>query len=255
MSSRVSDGFTIIETTLFLAVSALLILTMIVGAGASLNVQRYRDSVTSFKSLIQQQYAGLSSVQNGRSDDKTCTAAAAPTSGTDGRGQSNCFLVGKYMRIDRGDIAIYSVLARQVSSSGTGSDVAKLRSNYALNVDTDAVERKQMEWGTQIAYPAAEPAPTPRTLGLFFVRSPDSGQVYTFADTSIPAPDSVSQATFTRMLVDGTGTPGRGEQTICVASTGLVTTGDMAVYIAPYAANASAVETRSNDMVSKALQC
>lgn len=255
MSRRASDGFTIIETTLFLAVSALLILTMIVGAGASLNVQRYRDSVTSFKSLIQQQYANLSSVQNGRTDSWTCTAAAVPESGTDGRGQSACFIIGKYLRIDRGDVSIYTVLARQVSSTGTGNDVDLLRSNYALNVDTDSVEQREMEWGTEIAYPASEPNRTPRTLGLLFVRSPDSGQIYTFADTSIPAEGSVSQSTFTRMLVDGTGTPGRGEQTLCVASTGLVTTGDMAVYIAPYAANASAVEIRSNDLVSEALRC
>src|SRR5690606_23016561 len=116
MGIRSQEGFTIIETTLFLAISGLLILMIVAGTGMSLNIQRYRDAVESFKSLVQQQYADLSSVQNGRDKNWTCdTSSTVVENGSDDtlRGQSDCFIVGKYLRIEGGSVSIYTVLATQ----------------------------------------------------------------------------------------------------------------------------------------------
>lgn len=261
MGIRSEDGFTIIETTLFLAVSSLLILLIIGGTGVSLNMQRYRDAVETFKSLTQQQYADLANVQNGRDRNWTCdTNSAVTENGSDDqlRGQSDCFLVGKYMRIEESSISIYPVLASQTSSTLGGNDIDSMKTNYSMNVSLAEVEERTMEWGTQIAWATAgsldEKAPrAPRTIGILFIRSPDSGKIYTFTSDSIPAKDSITQATFTNLLTSGDTVPGQAARMLCIESGGLFVDGDMGLYLSSYAAGASAIETRTNDY-NKTLQ-
>lgn len=255
MGRSVSPGFTIIETTLFLAISALLVLLIIVGTGANLNIQRYRDAAESFKSLVQQQYADLSSVQNGRDKNWTCDSTATITEdGADDRlrGQSSCFLIGKYMRIDGSDIAVYTVLASQKSSATQPDDVQAMLKNYSLNVSTESVENHQMEWGTQIAWASdgkqdVKSPTTPRQIGILFVRSPDSGQVYTFTSDSVPAKDSIGQSTFNDLLVAGDSVPGQAARMICIESGGLFVNGDRGLYLSAFSSSTSSIEIRSND--------
>lgn len=260
MGTRTSPGFTIIETTLFLAVSSLLILLMIAGTGASLNTQRYRDAVQTFKSLVQQQYADLSSVQNGREANWTCDSTSTVIEdGSDDkiRGQSDCFMIGKYMRIEGSAISVYTVLASQIADTQS-DDIASLVSDYSLNTSMAEVEEHTMEWSTQIAWATAgtqdfKSPQTPRDIGMLFVRSPDSGLIYTFTSDSIPAKDSINQSTFTNLLVAGPTVPGQAGRTICIESGGLFVNGDMGLYITPYATSSSSIETRTND-VNRTLQ-
>ncbi|HWT40822.1 MAG TPA: hypothetical protein VN081_06190 [Dongiaceae bacterium] len=256
MGTRTSHGFTIIETMLFLAVSGILILAMIAGTGASLNIQRYRDAVESFKSLVQQQYSDLNSVQNSRSDTLSCDSNANPVANGDQLpGQTGCFIIGKYMRIDASDVAIYNVLAYQKSTVIQPDDITSLKNNYNISVDTTNVENYTMEWGTQIAWPVsgtgASAQPTPRQLGMLFLRSPDSGLLYTFSGDKIsPDKTAIPPATLTNLLVAGNAIPGQGARTICVAAGGLFVKGSSAIYVAPFAGGSSAVEVRSNDYLT-----
>lgn len=254
MGIRQQEGFTIIETTLFLAITGLLILMIVGGVGVSLNVQRYRDAVESFKSLIQQQYSDLANVQNGRDQNWTCDTNSVVTQGGGNdtlRGQSDCFLVGKYLRIEEGEIAIYPVLATQRSTTVQSSDIATMQLNYTMNVASSDVEERSMEWGTQIAWATAGPQDvrsprTPRSLGIFFVRSPESGLVYTLTSDSVPAKDSIGSATFSNLLVAGATVPGQAARSICVESGGLFVDGDMELYLGAYATGINNVETRTN---------
>lgn len=263
-TSHKAGGFTIIETVLFLAVSGALIVGMVAGAGASLNIQRYNDATQSFKSLLQKQYADLASVQNGRSNNWTCDSTANAVEGGDVyRGQSNCVVVGKYMRIDGSNISIYTVLAAQ---SGTlspigASDITSLRSNYVLNASKAEVNDITMDWGTEIAWAKdgsvtdGRSARTPRTIGMLFIRSPDSGLVYTFTTDTIPAKDAIAPKTFSDMLVAGNVVPGQAARTLCIQSSGLAASGDQAIYINAFASAASAVEVRSNSLAGVTSQC
>lgn len=260
MSTRGQQGFTIIETTLFLAITGLLIMMMVAGTGAALNIQRYRDATESFKSLVQQQYADLSNVQNGRTNNWTCDATSTVIedgSNDKTRGQSNCFLVGKYMRIEDGAISTYAVLASRNGSIPL-NDIQSMVQNYVMNVSTSEVEERTMEWGTQIAWATAgtvdmRSVTTPRSIGILFIRSPDSGQIYTFSSDSVPSKDSIGPSTFTDMLIGGATVPGQAARMVCIESGGLFVDGSIGLYIAPYAASASSIETRSNDY-SKSLQ-
>ncbi len=264
MGTRVSPGFTIIETMLFLAVTGVLIVAMLVGVGTSLNIQRYRDAVETFKNSLQQEYASLSNVQNSRESSWDCDATATPvTGGSERRGQSECVMVGKYVRIEGSSIRSYQVLARENASGGVAeendNDIASMRAGYTFNVSTIEVSERTMEWGTQIAWPSAGPEAqsptTPRKIGILFIRSPDSGQVYTFTSDAVPdmqnivAGDPTMTNTLNDMLVAGNNIPGQQQRTICVESDGLVVTGDTSISIEQFAATASAIEVQTNEYI------
>ena len=255
MGARISPGFTIIETMLFLAVTGLLVMGVLIGTGSALNRQRYTDSVETFKNLVQAQYAELGSVKNSRSNTWSCDASALPaTGGSEIRGQSGCLIVGKYMRIDKGDISIYTVLARKTGTTTGLTDIQTIDTNYTYNVSQDGVDNRKMEWGTQIAYAStgidAKTPKAPRVLGLLFIRSPESGSIYTFSSSTVPAKTAINAATFKSIINESTNTfPGQGARTVCVQSSGLFPTSDMAVAINQSAANSSAVEIQSTDFM------
>lgn len=241
---------------LFLAVTGLLVLGILIGTGTALNNQRYRDAVETFKNLMQEQYADLGSVQNGRDNTWSCNAAALPSPGGDTiRGQSDCLLVGKYMRIDGRDITIYPVLAYKTGSATPGSisDIDVLDSQYAYNVARTEVNEAQMEWGTQISWPrsgsGARTPNYPRTLGLLFIRSPETGSIYTFSSDTVPDKTAINQATFTDLINAGATIPGQAARQICILSSGLFPTGDTGIYLTQFAAASSAVEVRSNNFI------
>ncbi len=261
MGTNKLAGFTIIETMLFLAISGLLVVSLLVGVGASVNVQRYRDATESFKALLQQQYADLTSVQNGRNDNWNCGSNAKPTTAGpvfENRGQSDCMLMGKYVRIDSGKISIFTVIGYQKSTADQANDVASLKNNYTLNASASEVDRSTMEWGTQISFPVTvngspNPVPaTPHKIGILFIRSPDSGQIYTFSnnDPSVPDEANIDASTFTNLLVAGDTNPGQAARLICVDSNGLFSSNDRGVYINAFATGASAIEIRTNDYMA-----
>lgn len=261
MGARVTNGFTIIETTLFLAVSGLLVLLILVGTGTSISNQRYGDAVQSFKNLLQKQYSSLSSVQNDRSNSLLCnsdvqiTEPEVPTAGSPVIGQSDCFIIGKYTRIDAaGNIAIYTVLARGIDSyAGVApvDSIDALRKKYKLNISKDQVEKTEMQWGTHLAWATpvgADESNPSATLSLLFVRSPDDGRVYTFSNSIIPADeDDITQAFLKeKLLITASTLPGQGKRTLCVDAAGWNISGATAVTIAGYAASPSAIAVQSN---------
>ncbi len=258
MGARNSSGFTIIETMLFLAVTGLLIMGALIGTGTALANQRYNDAVETFKGQIQAQYAELGSIKNSRDNTWTCGSDAKPVEGSESRGQSECTIVGRYMLINQSAITIYTVLARERAvAPDRSTDIATLRLNYNFNV-IEMSEDRTMEWGTEIARPTNEGgATTPASVGILFIRSPESGTIYTFTSNNVPpSTDAISTATFTNMMSEATNVAnqGMGERSICVRSGGLIRGGDRSIYLSPRAASASAVEVRSNNMAGAA-QC
>lgn len=257
MSVRISTGFTIIETMLFLGVTGLLIMGALIGTGTALNNQRYRDAVETFKATIQNQYAELGSIKNDRSNQWSCGSDAKPVEGSAYRGQTDCFIVGRYMVITQGEIAIYTVLAHENGgASPKATDIQGLKTNYTYNVIANGVELRTMEWGTEIGWPTdgpeAKAQQVPASLALLFIRSPQTGNVYTFSSNDVPSsPDAINSEDLAGIMSDGYATPatGMGERTICVVQPGAFAVGgDRSIVIAPQASTASAVETRTNDM-------
>ncbi len=250
MSVTNKAGFTIIETMLFLAITGLLIASMLVGVGTSINVQRYRDSVMSLKSLLQDQYSQITSVNNSRDGSWSCDSAAqtSQTGTKEARGQSDCVILGRYITIADSEVTIVPVTGVQPSVSPVGNDITVLNS-YNFGISSSGEQKSTLDWGTRIAWPVSgsgsrPTATTPRSIAILIVRSPDSGSVYTFTSNDISPTNDLKS-----MLVAGESTPGQGGRTICIDPNGLLITSKLAIFIHAFATNSSAIESRSNDII------
>ncbi len=255
-------GFTIIETMLVLAITGVLVTALLVGVGTSVNIQRYRDSVSSLKSLVQDQYSRVSNVSNDRTTNWSCNASAQISQGgaTLPAGQSRCLLIGRYISIIDTDIAMATVVGYQTSTTPAATDVAEIFNNYTLGVSTSSVENNQLEWGAQIAWARSgtvdqrlSPAPlTPRSIAILIIRSPTSGTTYTFTDDNVVPISSVNSAKLKTMLIENTATvPGQKERVVCIIpSGGIVVPEKIALYISAAAQAQSAIETRTASIFS-----
>ena len=275
MDKRASSGFTIIETMLFLAVSGALLAGVIITIGSTISSQRYRDAADSFKALVQQQYNDVNNTQNGRTNNYTCNSQGQVTevvnanAGTP-RGQSTCVSVGKYMTIRQGVIKIYPVVAYENTAAAQATnDITSLTSNYRLNVTSVGMVEDELRWGTRISFASVRPnagsgnardiGTGTRSIALLFVRSPKTGQMYTFSsNTPLSQADldngTDSPSRLRNMIVAGeNANGGQSARTICIDSTGLLSTGfagKLALYIPSYASNPGAIELRSNETLA-----
>lgn len=240
-------GFTIIETMLFLAITGLMVVGILVGTGATINVQRYRDGVVTLKSYLQEQYSDVINVRNStRTTPISCDDNANITNSgvTDPRGQSDCKILGRYVTIVDTSSET-SVVVGYGSSSAASNDISDLK-KYKLSLLPSSTEKTDLEWGTKIAWPAKGPGSksptTPRSISILILRSPVSGLIYTFT-----ADDN--KISLSNMIVAGDTVPGQGQQKICVDPAGLLSGGgDLSVFINAYATGPSSIETRSNNM-------
>lgn len=251
-----TKGFTVIEILLFLSITGLMIATMVTSTSVSLNNQRYRDAVVSLKMVIQEQYSALSSTQNDRSSEDKCSVAGVSET-EKYRGQSECEIVGRYMVIKDSKYTLYPVLAYRYTDnkSPTGTDISYMQdeSYFRMAVDVESMETESLEWGVRIAWPTAgsekKSPTTPRNIGILFIKSPDSGQVYTFTSNTVPSDLSVvSEDMLRNMIKSSANTPdGQGARSICVNSNGFAVQANSFIYINPYAASASAIESLTSD--------
>jgi len=257
MGGRYSKGFTILETMLFLAITGALVVALLVGVTGSINTQRYRDSIVSLKTLLQDQYSELGNVYNDRSGSWKCENSATTVEVSDGtsqlRGQSDCVILGRYISINNSDITLATVTGyAPIGARSSGTDVEILQSDYTLGISDVDITTTQLEWGTRIAWPISgpnqRPAGTPRSIAILLVRSPTSGITYTFTSDSVPDIQSVNNSTLEAMLVEGSNIPGQGARRLCVDSAGLAPNAQQAVFINAFTTNASGIETRSNEM-------
>ncbi|MDB5159776.1 MAG: hypothetical protein JWO99_39 [Candidatus Saccharibacteria bacterium] len=252
MGTHFKRGFTIIETMLVLAITGVLIAGLLIGVGSSVSAQRYKDSVATFKSLLQDQYSQVTNVSNDRNSNWTCGSTADPAQSNGGiaPGQSDCVLLGRYVSIVGGSITQAVVVGFQNSKTAGASDIATIKANYTLGISTSSIATSSLEWGAQIAWPAkgsgAKKPTMPRSLAMLILRSPDSGTSYTFTSDDVNDIIAVNSATLKTMMVeDTTQVPGQLQRTICIDPNGVGVPEMLAVYIGQAADGPGSIETRS----------
>ncbi len=172
-------GFTLVEISLFIALSAALFLVVTLGVQNSIFQQRYNDSVQNFEEFLRTVYSGVTNVQN----DAT-------------GGNSQRAIYGKLVTFgeelnlsgDKNDdhaIFVYNVVGNIDKNIGTGDTLSLLKSLNAnvLIKDGETVsyagmaESYNMKWSSVIQ----NQNDTNSFVGaLLIVRHPKSGNISTF---------------------------------------------------------------------------
>ncbi|MCX6728882.1 MAG: hypothetical protein NTV39_03930 [Candidatus Saccharibacteria bacterium] len=222
------NGFTIVETMLFLAISALLIMGILVGTGSSINVQRYRDSVTSFQSYLQKQYSNVANVSND-SDLNTCNGVA-----NNHTGQSECVILGKYITVDNNSNKTVNVkniigIIPPANQSVPDNDLDAIKA-YGPTVSDVGAESFVIDWESS----AVKTDGSPTALSMIILRSPSSGIIRTFISSNNSTIEPIS----TILDASSLSQPAK----ICLDSNGLFTGKRMAVQIDGNSTGASGVE-------------
>lgn len=112
MKAQNQHGFTIIELSLFLGISALLLVGLLSGITTSINRQRFTDSVQSTQAFLQQQFSETINVVNNRSDSGV--SYNCDTAGTPARGASSCIVIGKALYFESGtdQVVAYPIVSK-----------------------------------------------------------------------------------------------------------------------------------------------
>lgn len=252
MGIQKQKGFTIIEVILFLAISSLLLTALLVGINTSINQQRYKDSVTSFVGLLQEQYTLTANVNNQR-DSRWACAADAPTVDNvqdNFRGTTDCVIVGRLVQIkDSVHVTTSNIVAYNVNEDlmkTSASDVQALTQAMKLVAlaDTDAasvneISTKELGWGS-----TAKILNTNGSVGgnggnavtLAIIRSPVTGTIssYVVNEATQDWRDKIiTQASASRPMI------------ACMVSAGPLAGQQAAVMVAAGSSNAGGVSQRT----------
>ena len=183
-------GFTLIEVSLFLAITGLLFLGVTIGVQNSIFQQRYNDSVQSFVEFLRSAYAKVENVQ-GRSIETNS-------------GKTNKALYGKLITFgetnnltgelnkEKNSIFIYDIIGDAKCDTGgfmqnalymlvnsCNADVISddLKDNHQLLGMADSYTPK---WSAEIQTTKREDPPEPFVGALVITRHPQTGSVNTF---------------------------------------------------------------------------
>lgn len=238
MGSTYARGFTIIETILFLAITGVLVVSILVGTGTSINIQRYRDSVISLQSILQDQYSEVINVRNEvPSGSVTCDSDAEvtidPNAPASARGQGECVVLGRYIATVNSSTLSMSTVVGYISPTTilNSNDLESLKL-YEMNTIQSSSEEYTIEWGSSLHRAGGD---SPLSFSLLILRSPSSGIVRTFINPEESLPSSSIGG-----LVDTTYL----NQTLkaCVDAGGLFGANKMAVSIVEGATSSTGVE-------------
>lgn len=251
MGNQKQKGFTIIEVVLFLAISSLLLASLLFGINTSINQQRYKDSVVSLISLLQEQYILAANVNSQRDAKWTCDVDAPTISSTadNTRGTTDCVVVGRLVQIKNGDTATTAnIVAYKVNEDllkTSSSDIQAFTDAVQLAALTDRASVSDREAGTytlnwgskaKVLNRVGDVAGSGNAITIAILRSPVTGTTSTYIvneatqdwDTKI-----VTQAAHERAAI------------LCLIPPGAVAGAQQAVIINAGGINASGVSQRS----------
>lgn len=184
---RKAAGFTIIETMLFLAITAALAVAILAGTGTAINQQRYHDAVNSLRSYLQDQYSRVSTVANDRDGHYSCDnlGQISDSGAGESRGTSDCLILGRFVTIDASGqhLASANVVGYRQGAAPQATDVDELKM-YKMGVSPLDADTQIVNWGATIVQPKTT---KPQAASILIIRSPLSGRILTFSQTGAAA--------------------------------------------------------------------
>ncbi|MGB3023985.1 MAG: hypothetical protein WBB39_04260 [Candidatus Saccharimonadales bacterium] len=191
-----TGGFTVIEVTMFLAISSLMALIVFLGTSSSVARVRFQDSVRSTQSIVQKHYSDILNGVNIRADTTGCALSAEPLVVA---GRSNCYLLGKVILFPRNATSIVAryVVGQEPSYIDPNASEDTIIASYNPTIVTDPSLQMTdtLPWGVSIGYSCQDPqlaissaekqygtCPVSPTIidSLLMLRSPRTGNIRTY---------------------------------------------------------------------------
>lgn len=238
MKTNSQQGFTIIEVVLFLAITSLMIVGVIATSGSSVAQQRYKDSVYSLQSALQDQYSETLHTRNSITSNIACATDGSVQfdTGDKKRGQSeNCVILGRYVttNVSADKILSYPVVGYRNNLTLGVDDLSIFQKDYNMKKIDTLIDETGLEWG--VSMQKANPI-TESTFTILILRSPSSGVIRTFVsdinNANIGETSLLNSSAMNKELL------------ICLDSTGLLSGGRrMGIKIGAGASTSNAIET------------
>jgi len=186
-------GFTIVEISLFLAISALLFTIALVGTGSTIRTVRFSDSGRSLEAYVQKQYDEIINGVNPHLSGDTCTAGVV-SSGAQAPGTSDCLLMGKLLIFNQNDfkVSTYYIVGTEPANVSLAESDEQLIIDYAPKViPANNVNVYEIPWQ---AYASGfkRLGDNVGTNALALIRSPKSTRVLTFTYKELASPPTAN---------------------------------------------------------------
>lgn len=176
------SGYTIIEVSLFLAVSGLLVLVAFIGTGATIQASRFTDSSRSLHAYVQKQYDNILNGVNTRTGEETCNAGVVDTGTDEEPGTTNCLLLGKLMVMDTGSNVVntYNIVGSEPATPDYNKSDEELIYDFQPSIVRNVgVDTYQIPWGANIS--GSKRQVDSQAVDAFaMIRSPRSTRVVTY---------------------------------------------------------------------------
>ena len=157
---RSTAGFTLIEVTLFLAISAGLIVVALVGFGPRLRNVRFTQSVRATEAAISKEFSASAAGSNSRSDSFSCVRGSdagltvpqiSSASSKIAGGSDQCVINGALLVFEADKMVSYPIVSLRLPASGqpssctSASDLETILNCYRPRVVSSDVEQPQKQ--------------------------------------------------------------------------------------------------------------
>lgn len=196
MGHKRSEGYTIIEVSLFLGISALLLTVALVGTGLSIRTTRFTDSTRSLHAYAQQQYDDLLNGVNSRFGTESCNSGVVNTGASQTPGTSNCLYMGKLLifKKNSSDVVTYNIVGTEPSNADYSKSDEALIYDFTPTVITNVgVETYNIPWRATISG-SKRPADGVGVDAFALIRSPRSTRIVSYVYKEPAATGSYSLA-------------------------------------------------------------
>lgn len=209
-------GFTIVEVMLFLTISVLLVVSLVASINSMIRYWQYRDAVQSYANFLRDQHDQVINVQNARSSGRVCGPDVTH------RGQSNCMVIGRYIRTasddTSGELVAYPVFARQVAGGAWEYSLGSQDASYLTRYGVQSHLSNQ-------SHDAAD-------MSLLMYRHPADGTLIVRSDDTIYTSTTVGELMRAAASTE--------EREVCMGGGWMVGT-RQSIFLSAYAGSSSAI--------------
>lgn len=182
MAYKRSEGYTIIEVSLFLGISALLLAVALVGTGLSIRTTRFTDSTRSIHAYVQQQYDDLLNGVNSRFGSEACASGTVTTGTPQTPGTSNCLYMGKLMvfAANSSNVVTYNIIGTEPAIVDYSLSDERLIYNFTPTIVRNVgVETYNIPWLATISG-SKRPIDNRAVDAFALIRSPRSTRIVSY---------------------------------------------------------------------------